>query len=88
MNRLESYLIIHYVEGVCSGPCLGLDVDTIVLIYGSFAEDDSIEGSVETDLDLHVSLATHDLEAGDVGHVWRSLHIPEIEVILGRGEGQ
>ena len=35
-----------------------------------------------------MSLATHHLQAGDVCHIWWSLNIPEVQVILGRGEGE
>ena len=33
-----------------------------------------------------MSLAAHHLQAGDVGHVRRSLNIPEVQVVLSRGE--
>ena len=83
-----THLVVHDVEGVGPGPGLGLHVDAVVLVDGALAEDDPIEGSVEADLDLHVGLATHDLKAGDVGHVRRALHIPEVQVILTEDSGK
>ena len=87
-EKLSGHLIIHDVERIGPGSGLGLDIDTVVLVDGALAEDDSIEGSVEADLDLHVGLAAHHLEAGNVGHVWRSLHVPEIHIILTENTGK
>ena len=87
-RKVDYHLVIHDVERVGPGPCLRLDIDTVVLVNGALAEDDPIEGSVEADLDLHVGLATHDLKAGDVGHVRRALHIPEVQVILTEDSGK
>ena len=58
---ISFYLVIHNVEGVRGRSCLGLDIDTVVLVHGALAEDDPVEGPVEADLYLHVRLAAHDL---------------------------
>ena len=59
-----------------------LHIDTIILIHGPLAEDDAVERLVEADLHLHECFAAHDLETGNIGHVGRPLHVPEVYIIL------
>ena len=87
-EKLSGHLVIHDVERIGPGSGLGLDIDAVVLVDGALAEDDPVEGPVEADLHLHVGLAAHDLKTGDVGHVRRSLHIPEFQVILTEDSGK
>ena len=83
-----TYLVIEDVERVGDGSRLGLDIDAVVLVHGPLAEDDSVEGPVEADLDLHVRLAAHHLEAGEVGHVLGPLNVPEVHVVDGLWQSQ
>ena len=80
-----SYLVIHYVEGVSGGSCLWLDVDAVVLINCTLAKYDAIERPVEAYLNLHMCFATHNFQAGNVCHIQRSLHIPEVDIVLCDG---
>ena len=75
-------LIVHDVEGVGGGACLGLHVDAVVLVHGPLAEDDAVEGAVKADLNLHVRFAAHHLQALYVGHVERPFHVPKIDIVL------
>ena len=59
------------------------DVDTVVLVHRPLAEDDSVVRPVEADLDLHVRFPAHHVQTLDVGHISRSFHIPEVDVVLG-----
>ena len=45
------------------------------------AEDDSVERLVKGDFNLHVLLAAHDLEVGDVCHFSRSFRLPQFEAV-------
>ena len=63
-------------------------VDTVVLVHRPLAEDDSVVRLVEADLNLHVSLPAHHVKTLDVGHVPRSFHVPEVDVILRRRSSQ
>ena len=63
---------------------MGFDIDTVVLVNSTFAEDDPVEGPVKADLHLHVGLAAHHLKTGDVCHVRRPLYIPEIYIVLAK----
>ena len=48
---------------------LGGQVDTVEVAEVSLAEDDTVEGLVKLEGDLHQVLLTLDIEAGDLGHV-------------------
>ena len=84
---LSTHLVVHDVEGVGRSSSLRLDVDTIVLVHGPLAEDDPIVRPVKTDLHLHVRLAAHHVQALNVGHVQRPLHVPEVDIVLSPGYG-
>ncbi len=79
--KKDSNLIVENVEGVGHGTGLGLDIDAVVLVHGPLAEDDPVKGTVEADLDLHVGLAAHHLQAGQVCHVLGPLNVPEVHIV-------
>ena len=82
-HLVKAHLVIHDVERVGIGSRLRFHVDTVVLVHRTLAEDDPVVRPVEADLHLHVGLATHHVQALDVRHVSRPLHVPEVHIVLG-----
>ena len=71
-------LVVHDVKLVDGPAGLRCDVDTVVLVDSTLAEDDPVEGPVEGQGHFHVALAAHDVKVLDVGHVARPLRLPQV----------